>query len=94
VLDIRAEGVLWMRVLLGLLSVDEGLEVHHEDVIQKQNRRFQSTFQSKNPAISFANVEYSLCLNDARRDEENQLLVGGADAAAFEQVSHHRNVTQ
>jgi hypothetical protein len=35
-----------------------------------------------------------LCLNDARRDEEDQLLVGSADRAPLEQVAEHRDVTQ
>ena len=35
-----------------------------------------------------------LGLNDARRDEEDQLLVGGADRLPFEQVAQVRDAAQ
>ena len=35
-----------------------------------------------------------LCLNDARRDEEDQLLVGGADARPLEQIAQIRDISQ
>jgi len=35
-----------------------------------------------------------LCLDDSRRDEEDQLLIGGADRRVFEQVAQHRDISQ
>jgi hypothetical protein len=35
-----------------------------------------------------------LCLNDARRDEEDQLLVGGADILPLEQIAQIRDISQ
>src|SRR6185437_10278487 len=35
-----------------------------------------------------------LCLNDARSDEENQLLIGSAHLGVFEQVAQVRNVSE
>src|SRR6202158_1350319 len=47
---------------------------------QTQNRRPDRFFR---PAASI--FELLLCLNDSRRDEENQLLVGGVDHRVLEQ---------
>jgi hypothetical protein len=41
--------------------------------IPKAKSPVSSTLQSRKPAISFVNVV--LCLDDARRNEEDQLLV-------------------
>ena len=51
-----------------------------------------STLQSRKPAISFVNVV--LRLDDARCNEEDQLLVGGADRLPFEQVAQVRDAAQ
>ncbi len=37
-------------------------------------------------------VWFSLCLNNARSQEEDQLLVGGADLAVLEQIAQPRHV--
>src|SRR6202158_4188792 len=56
---------------------------------QTQNRRPDRFFR---PAASI--FDSLLCLNDSRRDEENQLLVGGVDHRMLEQVAQDWNVTQ
>jgi hypothetical protein len=59
--------------------------------------------QTKPPGLSFRSRRLSLllprcycllCLNDAGRDEEDQLLVGCADACPFEQIAQVRDISQ
>jgi len=67
---------------------------------RQQRRPCRGRRKTKPPALSVSGCRrlsyfyLVLCLNDARRDEENQLLVGGADRGVFEQVAQVRDVAQ
>src|SRR5258708_4242466 len=52
-------------------------------------RRLQSSYAANSDARSEL-----LCLNDSRRDEENQLLVRGVDLSVLEQVAQVGQVAQ
>src|SRR5450432_1518317 len=76
------------------------LKLHH----YQRRARAPAPHKTKPPALSvsgsrrlsyFYLVLYlPLCLNDARRDEEDQFLVGGADRGVLEQVAQVRDVAQ
>ena len=51
------------------------------------------TGSSETPAAVFVQLE-KLCLNNARRNEEDELLIRGAHAAPFEQIAEGWNVAQ
>ena len=51
------------------------------------------TGSSETPAAVFVQLDM-LCLNNARRDEEDEFLVRGAHAAPFKQVAEGRDIAQ
>ena len=51
------------------------------------------TGSSRTPAVVFLQLD-RLRLNNARRDEEDELLVRGAHAAPFEQVAERGDVAE
>src|SRR5207302_3016987 len=61
---------------------------------KKTNRRIPQSFFRTFRRRSYCNSLNGLCLNDAWRDEEDQLLVRGADAAPLKQVAQGRDVAQ
>ena len=58
----------------------------------QQNRRLLDRFFEKTGGHGCFN--FALGLNDTRRDEEDQLLIGCCHRATFEQVAEVRNIPE
>ena len=81
--------------------MDSGISVQKRELAYEENPVAQNKtagpecFRSRRLSLLLPRaISGCLCLNNARRDEEDQLLVGGANARPLEQIAQIRDISQ